>query len=474
MNNINISFLCIYLCFSVSLSAQNIEPSPTCKVDERTELMSVVFRLVGAKEYVNNQVGGYMTDVDNYFNPYKEDTVVKFAKVLREKFGVSYDAVMSMAVNLKIENNNVSLIDNVNLNDIDDRWQYDSIPKFTKLLNEYYQKSNFHFFYSQHEKLYSKSVANFNKNILEKINLNWFDKFFGSKSHENFNIIISLLNGTGNFGAHTKIKGRKEELYAILGTCRTDSLGCPVYDGALTSTVIHEFNHSYCDRLISDNMSNFLPQAKILYELVKPKMLAMAYGEPQTYLCEILVRACVVKYLKENINIKDKTINFKLEQERNKGFLWINNLYEGLSKYENNRKIYASLESYMVEIVKIQNKLNPKQMYRIFVNNQPIIIGTNMENGDQAIDPNLDKIIIRFNKPMDIGCNGSSFGKCKDCEFPNIISAQWNKKNKKEWILNVTLKPNTIYSISFPVQFFYSEKEYYNPKETYYLDFKTR
>jgi len=125
-----------------------------------------------------------MHRIYSYFYPYKDEPVLDYVRDLRENFGVAYNAVMSMAINLKIENNEIGLRDDVNINTIDSRWQHDSIPKFIALLNEFYQKKDFHKFLTNHMDLYEKSVDNFSNNVLNKINFNWFEEFYGTKSPE--------------------------------------------------------------------------------------------------------------------------------------------------------------------------------------------------------------------------------------------------------------------------------------------------
>ena len=45
------------------------------KVDERVELMNVVFRLAGAQEYSFKYAKQYTEDMEQWFGPYREATV---------------------------------------------------------------------------------------------------------------------------------------------------------------------------------------------------------------------------------------------------------------------------------------------------------------------------------------------------------------------------------------------------------------
>ena len=70
-------------------------------VDPRVELLSVVFRLAGNDEYNQGRVPSYVSAVEEHFGEFRDNPVVVTARLLRWKRGVSYDAVMSLAVHLR-------------------------------------------------------------------------------------------------------------------------------------------------------------------------------------------------------------------------------------------------------------------------------------------------------------------------------------------------------------------------------------
>jgi len=68
-------------------------------VDPRVELMSIIYRLAGKKEYHQPTVQGpYVHDVDKYFSPYKEHPVIKYVVKLPDRCG--FDKPMALAVHL--------------------------------------------------------------------------------------------------------------------------------------------------------------------------------------------------------------------------------------------------------------------------------------------------------------------------------------------------------------------------------------
>lgn len=98
--------LSILLISILNFSQEKLTP----KVDERVEIVSIVFRLAGAEEYSQNYNKKYTTDINTYFEPYKNSEIIEFIKENRNKNGLGYDAVMSMALHLSFKNGKFSQI----------------------------------------------------------------------------------------------------------------------------------------------------------------------------------------------------------------------------------------------------------------------------------------------------------------------------------------------------------------------------
>lgn len=442
------------------------------KVDERMELLGVVFRLSGAEEYINNSLSYYAKDIDEYFTPFKEHEAVNLAKRLRETNGVSYDAVMSMAINIEI-NNGIKFKENISEVSLDKRWGEKNAIDFLELLNKFYSETKFHDFFASHQALYSAAEKNFN-HLISKIDFTWFQNFFGEQSNDTFNLVLSLTNN-GNYGPNVKSKDGHKELYAIIGTIQSDSLQHPTYDERRIPVIIHEFNHSFCNQLVDSVYPQMQKKADDFFKPNAKVLSLQAYTGSRTMLYEILVRACVIKYTQAS-GANEERIKRLISVEKRNGFMWIEELVNSLSAYEKNRDKFPRLRDYMPEVVKLQNSLSPKKLQADFYKNCARIVSTSIKNNSKNVDPNITCIVIRFDRPMNIRYNGTSYGKQGKLyfpEIPNSIKAKWDETTKQEWIIPIKLKANTTYSISFPAQFFWAENN--SPlKETYYLDFKTK
>jgi len=467
MNRITMTFL-----FSMSVIFSFAQDFVQPRVDERTELLSIVFRLAGSKEYTYNNIPSYAKDIDEYFIPFKEHAAIKLAQKVRDENGVSYDAVMSLAVILEITDS-VRLNPDVSLKSLDSRWTPENVKEFTLLLHQFYVDTKFRDFYSKHRLLYKTAEEKFST-ILNKVDFSWFEKFYGEKAKGNFNLILSIPNGPGNYGPKAIFNTGKEDLYAIIGCCLADSTGQPSYPESALPIVIHEYNHSFCNPIMEANYQAMQSKSEEIFKLVKDKMSVQAYGSSKTMDNEILVRACVIKYFqrrKEN----EEHVKSMIAKEKANGFLWIEQLVDQLSIYEKNRDKYPTLKDFMPEIVKLQNALSTEVWKKEIELSYPKIVSISIENNSVNVDPNTKEIILHFDRPMFVGNNGTSYGKLGKEHFPDVSKVRktkWNEETKKEWIIQIDLKPDRSYSLSFPADFFKSESRYPLDK-TYYLDFKT-
>lgn len=85
----------IVLVFALSIvclcaKAQSIIP----QVNENVELMSILSRMAGFPEYHMDMAGQYIKDMDSYFNDNTDHPAVQYMKGVRNKYGISFDAVM--------------------------------------------------------------------------------------------------------------------------------------------------------------------------------------------------------------------------------------------------------------------------------------------------------------------------------------------------------------------------------------------
>lgn len=450
-----------------SAQSQTVQP----KVDDRTELLSIIFRIAGAEEYVNNNIPSYAKEIDEYFTPFKNHDAIKFVQKVRAEKSVGYDAVMSLAIALEIADS-VRLCKNLSPMSIDDRWGMDNVDEFVTLLNKFYFETRFKEFFSDHSALYKIAESKFDE-IMKNVDFNWFEKFYDKKAKGDFNLILSIPNGGGNYGPKVILNDGTEYLYAIMGSCVADSCGQPSYSKRVAETVIHEYNHSFCNPLIAANFTAMEPASVKIFKPLKNKLSTQAYLSPMTMEYENLVRACVIMYYQRN-GIDENLLKRQVAGELANGFIWIDKLVDLLGVYEKNRDKYPTLSDFMPEIVKFESTLSPTKILKEIEANSPKIVSISIPDKSKRVDPNITEITLTFDRPMSFK-NGVSYGKQGKACFPEFSDkkSKWNEDTKKQWTFYITLKPDKDYSMRFPSQFFY-DTNYHPLDKTYYLDFKTR
>lgn len=454
---------CAFFAFAQS---ETVQP----KVDERTELLSIIFRLAGAEEYINNDIPSYSKDIDDYFAPFKGHDVIKFAQKVRVEHGVSYDAVMSLAIALEISDS-VRLCKNLSPISIDKRWSMDNVNEFVTLLNKFYFETRFKEFFSDHSALYKIAESRFS-GIIKNVDFDWFEKFYGKKAKGNFNLILSIPNGGCSYGPKVILNDGTEHLYSIMGNCLADSSGQPSYSKRVDWTVIHEFNHSFCTPLIAANFTAMEPASAKIYEPVKEILSSQAYGSPMAMENENLVRASVIMYYQRK-GVDDDFLKRQVAGELANGFIWIDKLVDLLGVYEKNRDKYPTLSDFMPEIIKLESSISPTKILKEIKANSPKIVSISIPDKSKEVDSNITEITLTFDRPM-LFKNGVSYGRQGKTCFPEFSDkkSKWNEETKKQWTFYITLESDKDYSMSFPSRFF-CDVNYYPLDKTYYLDFKT-
>ncbi|MBX7174024.1 MAG: DUF4932 domain-containing protein [Pyrinomonadaceae bacterium] len=481
-----IFLLGIILVFSFfGINAQTSKSSQfrvTAKVDERIELTSIVARLAEYEEYVNNDFKIYAEDVDKHFAKFKDHAIIRFAREVREKNGIGFDAVPNLAVRL---NPTPLLTPRVPFTtDVPDkRWGKADAEKFAKLLQQFYKDAECEKFFKSHAEMYRTAEKRFQQ-LLDKVNFNWYQKFYGEIPKGSFNLYIGLLNGGGNFGPKVILPNGKEELFSVMGTWAVEKDGLPSFSEEALPTIIHEFNHSFINHLVDSKKDVFVQSGEKVFPLVKDQMRKLAYGSWETTVQESLVRAAVIRYLFDNpIKIKNfsesdaESTGFKLTDfESNRGFYWMPDLVTLMGTYENSRKIYPTFRSFMPIIEAYFYELPKRIDYKVkmFESRQPKIVKiAEFTNESQNVDFNLKEITFVFDKPLrgkGVSINLGSLGNAGMPEIDKTIGFYNDEATK--YTLKVKLKPDTNYEFVMTGNAFISKDGY--PLQEYVVKFKTK
>ncbi len=415
------------------------QPELRVAVDPRVELLSLLFRLAGNPEYNQGRVAPYTTDVEKQFRPFAEHAAVKLARELRQRQGVSYDACMAMAVHLSDANKPELRIPLKPWPEgLDRRWTPGSAERFASAARDFVKETSFQQFLTAHRSLYTTTEQRLRALMQKEGHLEWFSQFFGERPQAQFTLVPGLLNGGCCYGARFLNRNGPEELFAILGVWQTDAAGMPEFTAAMLGTVVHEFCHSYANLLVDRHASELREPGDKLYRTVSDQMQSQAYGNGETMLREYLVRACVIRYLREYQGA-DAAAR-AVEREKANGFAWIKGLVDLLGEYEAQRNQQQTLEKFAPRLVAFFKDTAERaaREHADLEPRRPKVVSVTPKNGDTAVDPGLSAIEVVFDRPMR---NGSWSLVGGGPHFPELVGKPSYDSTGTKWKVGIKLKP---------------------------------
>lgn len=353
-------FIVLAAVVSSHVMASGLQAKPdtrqvSIRVDPRVELVCIIFHLAGNREYNKGKMVSYMADIEEQFGPYRDHPVVELASSLREKYSVSYDAPMSLAIHIE-DTNNFEL--RVPLKPrpvgLDSRWRSKDVRDFLKKARLFAQETEFDEFFEEHQPMYDRATNQLRQLLDKEAHLEWFDDFFSARPGAEFHIALGIINGPSNYGVKVVLVER-EEYHCILGVwkCGYLGLGEPKFDESILPTVVHEFCHSYANQIVDSHLSQLEKPGKEIFAKVRDKMTNMAYGNWQTMMRESLVRASVVRYMATTEG--PEAAQRQIRNEVRRGFSWIPELSELLARYERQRDKYPTVDVFFPNIVEFFN-----------------------------------------------------------------------------------------------------------------------
>ncbi|MCP5046606.1 MAG: DUF4932 domain-containing protein [bacterium] len=407
---------------------------PEVQADPRVELLGIIFRLAGNPEYNKCRIPSYNKDIETWFSAYKDHEAVRIARKLRRTRGVSFDAVMSLAVHLSDAD---TLQERVQLmlrpDELDRRWKITEAREFLYAARKFVKDSRFNRFIKNHRSLYDSAVSRM-KSVIKKSRVHWLDRFFGRRANSRLIVVPALVNGDRAYAARMKPTDGQEELYCILGAWLTDSNGLPRFDDTVLPFVIHEFSHSYINPLVDKYRSRLRNAGQRIFPYVETIMKRQYYTTWKIMTYESLVRAGVVRYM--NALNGPQAAEKQIKEEEKNGFPWVKELSRLLGEYEASRNTYPDLDAFILKITAFFND------YAKTMEQTPRVVSMIPANGAVDVDPGLQAITIRFSRPMRdrswsvVGVGGQT---------PQITGQPVYHSNRMILTLPVKLQPGQVY-----------------------------
>lgn len=438
-------------------------------VDERVELLSIVFRLAGNPEYNMNTLPAYSADIERSFAPYIGHPAVQMAHELVAKNGVAFDAVMAMAISLSPPPALQPLVPFTTVVP-EQRWGTSGAEKFLPLLRDFYRDSKFAEFYAAHQIMYRVAETRF-ATTLGSVDFGWYPRFYREAPALTYHLILGMNNGGGNYGPRVVHEDGSMELFSVIGCWSHDDAGNPTYppEQDYLATIIHEFNHSYVNPAVAEHWKD-LPGAEPVFAIVQDPMRRWAYGNAQTMVDESLVRAAVIVYFQEKGEESGKNLQ-RIREEQQHGFLWMDELVDKLKLYDAQRVLYPTFLSYMPQIGLFYRDLAPRTARAFAARCAHVVRVDPFVNHAQDVDASVRLITIAVDKQLDPRGYSINYGTGGSEHYP-ITGKPTYGESGLQILLPVQLKQNQTYSFVLTALAFHTPEGY--PLENYTVEFKTR
>jgi len=290
-------------------------------VDERFELVSVIFRLAGNPEYSDENTA-YQREVRSAFYEFRSHPAVTYTT---QNLQFGYSDVFNMAIHMEKAGDSFHLVENhdflIEQQGGYTSWTETKAARFVELLNDFYADTNFAEFFKKNTELYEEHSKRFEDDVLSQIDFEWFRQY--GIDPDNMKTVLSPSSSRANYGGWVYGDTPKDTLvYAALSV--TDS-----FAGAL-SIVIHEFSHAIGNPL-ADVWYNENPAFRHWSFTSVDIERYPFYPNGRIMAREYVTRAYVILYLAENT---ETDLMQLFLNEIGMGFPYIQNVYAMITDHE--------------------------------------------------------------------------------------------------------------------------------------------
>jgi len=376
-----------------------VAPEITVVVDHRIELLAIIFRLAGAREFSGHSLPEYAAAIDTFFAPHRGHPIVASVQRLREERGIYHDAVMSLAIHL---GDFPWLEERIPFEEstLDSRWTATEARAFAEEVRAFAKEVDAGRFFLEQEGMYEAAVRRMTVLLDRHIDEAWFQGFFGPLPGSRFILSIAPGNGTTAYGPRFQAADGSQEMYAIMGVWQRDELGLPAFGDNLVATIVHEFSHSFVNPVVERSMTALEDSADAIFSAVAPSMRQLGYSQPHTMISESLVRAAVARYMLSREGVE--SAQEELDRQKVLGFLWIEDLFTMLGAYERSRDRYPDLESFFPQVAAYFEDLAPRMTFILQRRDErrPNVIAMTPPNRSIEVDPRTDVLTFQFDRPM--------------------------------------------------------------------------
>jgi len=283
-------------------------------VDERFELLALIFRLAGREEY-NDYYGGisiateYTQKLNSTFESFKDHPAVTFVASSGYWGGTPF----SWAIHLKEDgsgliSNTVSLGGNLNI-----------VRQFLPLVKNFHETTDFRTFFEDNIPYYVSETEWFTQESYSKIDMEWFERFTDLSNLK----LPTISPSTGVWSYSAQTEGKKVH-------CLIDLY----FKNNRSTTIVHEYAHSWTTPLASEWYATNAQFRQWVDESI-PFAYDPSYANAYQMRNEYVTRAYDILYFIEHgeQSYADRAIN----NEIGRGFIYLREVIDLVIEYEANK-----------------------------------------------------------------------------------------------------------------------------------------
>ncbi|MBS1721234.1 MAG: DUF4932 domain-containing protein [Armatimonadetes bacterium] len=375
------------------------------RVDPRIELVTAVFRLAEADEYnMDSSKSAYASRLEKALAPYKDHEAVRLAREIRERTGVGFDAVPTIAVHYS----DIIHLDERVPFDLpparwDKRWSAKDARAFTKALRSFVKDAHFAEFMRSEEPYFRKVAEVWKKKINARKPAVWLRDFYGTWPKRSPYVIVGMLCGGGNYGMSVEWPNGDLEMTPVLGAGGFDSEGVPSFGDRDLPLLLHEFSHGFMNPLAKSHFKELLPPTRKLMPMTITALSASAYATDEPVLFETFVRTAVQHLVEKHV---PEIAAANRAEDRQSGFLWIDELTPSLREYEKNRARFPTMQSWFPKLVSAMKATG--QRAEEIERRCPKVVRISAKWSADGEEANAAVVTVEFDRPMNPKSRGFS------------------------------------------------------------------
>jgi len=437
------ALLVVFLLIAIPVHAGDIHTT----VDSRVEFLSAVARNAGFDEYrMPNASSPYSQRVDELLAPQLKHPAFDAMRAMRRDHGLSYDAVMSLAMHVT---DPPELRERISFDthpaNLDQRLVAGPTRALLVQLRDLAKVVGWDRFMVREVPIQRSAAAALSRSASQYPVLPWLEANLGPHGNTTCGLVAGLLAGGQNYGVGIQFPdGRPGEIRPVIGCSQWDAEGNPQYGGngndRLCALVAHEFCHSWANPLVDRHAEEFRPVGERLFKLSRAQMERQAYGTWKTCMYETVVRALAIRCTASTISPTFAADLAKSDMSR--GFGWVPALAEAIAPALASRKAGEPLDGIVPLVVQVLSK--EADRLADAAARAPKLLSSTPADGAQDVPPGPVTLVLVFDRPMRTDSH-SIVGSAPD--LPAGIAIGKVRDDGRTWEFNGSCEPGRTYTI---------------------------